>query len=123
MSLTLETAMRNAIADAVDTEIGTTATLEFQTSGDVEVATLSLSNPAFGAAATGVITMGGAPKQDTNATGGTMAKFKILSGGSTLKITGTVGTSGQDINFPGGLAVGASDTVELTSLTITCPAS
>jgi hypothetical protein len=123
MALTLETAMRDAIADAVDTEIGTTATLEFQTSGDVEVATITLGSPAFGGASSGVITMTGQPLSDTSATGGTMAKFKILSGGSTLKITGTVGTSGQDINFAGGLAVGASDTVELTTFTITCPAS
>lgn len=123
MALTLATTMRDAIADAVDTRIGASATIEFQTSGDVEVATLSLSNPAFGASSSGTITMSGAPKQDTSATGGTMAKFVIKSGGTTIEITGTVGTSGQDINFPGGLTVGAGDTVELTSFTITCPAS
>jgi hypothetical protein len=123
MALTLVTAMRNAIADAVDTEIGTTATLEFQTSGDVEVATISLGNPAFGAASSGTITMTGQPLSDTNATGGTMAKFRIKSAGTTDKITGTVGTSGSDINFAGGLTVGAGDTVELTTFTITCPAS
>lgn len=123
MALTLATTMRNAIADAVDTLVGTTATIEFQTSGDVEIATLTLGNPAFGAAASGVITLSGTPLSDTNATGGTMAKFKIKSGGTTDQITGTVGTSGQDINFPGGLTVGAGDTVTLTSFTITCPAS
>ena len=53
MALTLETTMRNAIADAVDTLVGTSATMEFQTSGDVEVATLTLGNPAFGAASSG----------------------------------------------------------------------
>lgn len=123
MALTLATAMRNAIADAVDTQIGTSATLEFQTSGDVEVATLTLGNPAFGAASSGTITLSGTPLSDTNATGGTMAKFVIKVGGSTVNITGSVGTSGQDINFPGGLTVGAADTVTLTSFTITCPAS
>jgi hypothetical protein len=97
--------------------------MEFQTSGDVEVATISLANPAFGASSTGVITLGGVPLSDTNATGGTMAKFVIKSGGSTTEITGTVGTSGENINFPGGLTVGAGDTVTLTSFTITCPAS
>jgi hypothetical protein len=123
MALTLATTMRDAIADAVDTRVGTTATMEFQTSGDVEVATISLANPAFGASSTGVITLGGVPLSDTNATGGTMAKFVIKSGGSTTEITGTVGTSGENINFPGGLTVGAGDTVTLTSFTITCPAS
>jgi hypothetical protein len=123
MALTLATTMRNAVADAVDTLVGTSATLEFQTSGDVEVATLSLGNPAFGAASSGVITLSGTPISDTNATGGTMAKFVIKSAGTTVQITGAVGTSGSDINFPGGLVVGAGDTVTLTSFTITCPAS
>lgn len=123
MALTLETAMRDAISNAVDTEVGTTATLEFQTSVDVEVATLTLGNPAFGASSTGAIALSGTPLSDTTATGGVMAKFRIKSAGTTNKIAGVVGTSGQDINFAGGLTVGAGDTVTLTSFTITCPAS
>jgi hypothetical protein len=123
MALTLATTMRNAIADAVDALIGTSATLEFQTSGNSEVATISLGSPAFGDADTGVITMTGQPLSDTDATGGTMAKFVIKSGGTTTQITGEVGTSAKDINFPGGLTVGAGDTVTLTTFTITCPAS
>lgn len=123
MALTLATTMRDAIADAVDATIGTSATLEFQTSGDVEVATLTLGNPAFGASSTGVITLSGTPLSDTNATGGTMAKFVIKSGGTTAQVTGTVGTSANDINFAAGVVVTAGDTVQLTSFTITCPAS
>jgi hypothetical protein len=128
MALTLPTVTRNAIADALDTLInsgGGAGFLEFQTSGDVEVATITFDATAFGAASSGTITMASAPKSDTNATGGTMAKFVIRDNGSpsVLILTGSVGTSGQDINFAGGLLVGASDTVELTSFTITCPAS
>lgn len=124
MALTLATAMRNAIADAVDTQLGAAATMEFQTSGNSEIATIALGNPAFGAAAAGVITLSGTPLQDTNATGGTMAKFKLKVGGTTDNIEGTVATpSGGDINFPGSLVVGAGETVEITSFTITCPAS
>jgi hypothetical protein len=123
MALTLATTMRDAIADAVDTRIGTTATLELQDSGNTEIATITLGNPAFGASSTGVITMTGQPLSDTNATGGTMAKFQIKSGGTTVEISGTVSTTGADINFAGGLVVGAGDTVTLTTFTITCPAS
>jgi hypothetical protein len=128
MALTLATTMRDAIADAVDATInggGGAGYLEFQTSGDVEVATITFDATAFGASSTGVITMASAPKSDTSATGGTMAKFKIYDNGApgTLLITGSVGTSGEDINFAGGLVVGAGDTVTLTSFTITCPAS
>jgi hypothetical protein len=127
MALTLATTMRDAIADAVDARIGTSATLEFQTSGNAEVATLTLGNPAFDAAGSaggndpGVIVLEGVPLSDTNATAGTMAKFLIKSGGTTTEITGTVGTTGSDINFSGGVVVENGDTVQLTSLTITCP--
>ena len=123
MALTLATTMRDAIADAVDTRIGATATLELQDSGNTEIATISLGNPAFGASSTGTITLSGVPLSDTNATGGTMAKFQIKSGGTTVEISGTVSTSGADINFAGGLVVGSGDTVTLTAFTITCPAS
>jgi hypothetical protein len=128
MALTLAPPMRDAIADAVDATInggGGAGYLEFQTSGDVEVATITFDATAFGASSTGVITMASAPKSDTSATGGTMAKFKIYDNGApgTLLITGSVGTSGENINFPGGLLVGVGDTVTLTSLTVTCPAS
>lgn len=120
MALTHATATRNAMADAcvdlIDGGAGA-GTLEFQTSGDVEVATITFSDPAFGTAASGTATMSGAPKQDTNATGGTMAKFKVFDSNSTQIFEGTVGTSGEDINFAGGVTVGVGDTVELTSLT------
>jgi hypothetical protein len=125
MALTLETTLRNAIADAIDAEINTgagTATLQFETSGDVEVATINLQNPAFGAAAAGVITLQGTPLQDSSATGGTVAQFSIYDRDSTKQLEGTVATSGADINISS-TAVGATDTVELTSLTLTVPAS
>jgi hypothetical protein len=71
--------------------------------------------------------MAGAPKSDTSAAGNAspMTQFKIFDNGAPgdLLITGTVGTSGEDINFAGGVTVTAGDTVQLTSFTITCPAS
>ena len=125
MALTLETVLRNDLADQIDDSINTgsgTATLEFETSGDVEVATINLQNPAFGAASTGVITLQGTPLQDTNATGGTVAQFSIYDRDAAKQLEGTVSTSGADINISS-TTVGAGDTVELTSFTITVPAS
>lgn len=120
----LETATRNALADQIDTLVNTgtgTAQLLFETSGDTEVATINLQNPAFGAAASGVITLQGTPLEDTDATGGTVAQASIYDrdGGKVLEMS--VATSGQDIDISS-TSVGASDTVELTSLTITVPA-
>ena len=118
--LTFGSTLKDTLADAVDTAVGSTATIEFQTSGGTPVATASLNNPAFGAASSGVITLDVDPAiQDTDAAGGTMAKFQIKSGGTTMQVEGTVGTSGEAINFAGGLVVDAGDTVELTSFTIT----
>jgi hypothetical protein len=58
---------------------------------------------------------------DTTATGGTVAKFVIKDSDSNAVMTGNVQTSGGDINLSS-LAVGANDTVSVTSLTYTaCP--
>ena len=121
----LETVLRNVLADAIDNEINTgagTATLEFETSGDVEVATINLQNPAFGAAATGVITLQGVPLSDSSATGGTTAQASIYDRDATKQLEMTVGTSGTEIIISS-TTIGATDQVDLTSLTITVPAS
>lgn len=71
MAVTHPTAVRNAIADLVVDGIDAGAaagTLEFQTAGSVEVATLTFSDPAFGAAAAGVATAS-AITSDSSATG------------------------------------------------------
>lgn len=127
MTLVLEVGLQNALADELDNHIngGTAPELVFETSGDVEVATIILnSTNAFGAAAAGVITMTGQPLSDTNATGGTTAQFSIYQnvGQTNKELEGTVATSGADINISS-TVVGATDTVELTTFTLTVPAS
>ena len=124
MALTLETALRNVLADAIDNEMNTGASpsnMKLETSGDVEVATIDFQNPAFGAAATGVITLNGVPLSDTNATGGTVAQFSLYDRNGDKQLEGVVAVSGQDLDLSS-LSVGATDTVELTSFTITVPA-
>ena len=121
----LETALRNVLADAIDNEINTgagTATFLFETSGDVEVATIDLHNPAFGAAAAGVITLQGVPLSDTSATGGTTVQASVFDRDATKQFEMTVGTSGTEIIISS-TVIGATDQVDLTALTITVPAS
>jgi len=121
---TLETAARNAACDAIVDLIDAGAgagTLVFETSGDVEVATLTFSDPAFGNAATGVATAS-AITSDTNATGGTVAQASFYDSNSNKVLECTVSTSGADINLSS-LSVGAGDTVSVSSLTVTVPAS
>ena len=126
MTTTLSTAGRNAAANAIADlmDAGTTdanGDLVIQTSGDVEVATLALSNPAFGNAATGVCTAN-AISDDTNATGGTAANFILQDRDNTEVIRGLCGTSGAELNLSS-LAIGAGDTVSVSSLTLTVPAT
>lgn len=110
----------NAIVDLLD--VGTTnpsARIVFRTSANAEVATLPMSNPAFGNAATRVATAG-AITSDTNATGGVIANSIITDRDNTTVISPTVGTSGQDINLSS-LTIAAGDTVSMSSLTATGP--
>jgi hypothetical protein len=124
MAVTHPAAVRNGVADFVVDQLDEgvpPGNLVFRTSGDVEVATLPLSNPAFGAAAAGVATAG-AITSDTNATGGTVAKATLENAAATKKIecsvTGTGG--GGDIEMSS-VSVGAGDTVSCSSLTYTAP--
>lgn len=126
MAVILETSARNAacngIVDLVDAGAGAGA-LKFETSADVEVATLTFSDPAFGAAATGVATAS-AISSDTNATGGTVAQASFYDSDTNkvLECSVTAPAGGGDIELSS-LSVGAGDTVSCSSLTVTVPAS
>ena len=122
MALTHPTAVRNTVADAVCDSIDTggAGSLIFETSGDVEVATCTFGSPAFGAASSGTCTAN-AITSDTDATGGTIAKFKIQNGSAAdAGFAGNVQTSGGDINLSS-LVIGAGDTVSMSSLTYSAP--
>lgn len=125
MAITHTTAIRNALADAVVDAIDGGAGagyLEFQTSGDVEVATLTFGDPAFGAASSGTATANSI-SSDTDATGGTIAKFRVFDSDDTEIFAGsvTVTSGGGDIELSS-LTIGAGDTVSLSSLTYSAPA-
>jgi hypothetical protein len=97
-------------------------TLVFQTSGDSEVATLTLANPAFGAASNAVATAGSITS-DSSATGGTIAKARLKNAAGTDKIICSVTASGGggDIELSS-VSVSAGQTVSVSSLTYTAPA-
>jgi hypothetical protein len=126
MAVTLTAGARNAACDAVVDliDVGSAdanGDLVIMTSGDAEVATLACSNPAFGAAATGVATAD-TISDDTNATGGTAALFKFQNRDNAEVFRGSVGTSGEDLNLSS-VTIGAGDTVSVSSFTVTMPAS
>ena len=124
MATTHVTAVRNSIAgvvsSAVDAGVGA-GKMVFMTSGDVEVATLTMSDPAFGAASSGVITAN-AITRDESATGGTVALFKLTDSADTEVLRGSVTATGGggDIELTS-VTITAGEPVEVSSYTYTAP--
>ena len=126
MAVTHATVLRDILANAaVDSlDVGTTdlnGDLVIRTSGDVEIATLALTDPAFGASSSGTATAA-TITDDTNATGGTAAKFTLNDRDNVDKILGSVTATsgGGDIELSS-IVIGATDTVSISSLTYTAP--
>jgi len=120
-----ETALRNAIGNAVITAIDNGASagkLVFETSADASVATITF-NATCGTVATGVVTFSGLPKSDTSATAGVIEHASFYDGDTTpLKLLEvTCGVTGQEINLSS-LTIANGDVVKLNSLTYTTPA-
>lgn len=125
MAVTHPTAVRQGIADFVVDQLdeGTPpGNLVFRTSGDVEVATLPFSNPAFGSADGSAICTASSITSDSSATGGTVAKATLENAAGTAKINCSVTATGGggDIELSA-VVISAGQTVSVSSLTYTAP--
>lgn len=125
MAVTHPTAVRDGMCNFVVDQLdeGTPpGTLVLQTSGNSEVATLTFSNPAFGASSSGTATAN-AITDDSSATGGTVAKARLKNAAGTDKIICSVTATGGggDIELDD-ITIGAGQVVAITSLTYTAPA-
>ncbi len=125
----LSTALRNTLADAIDTAVGATGFARFYTSsGTTLLASASLSNPAFGAAATGVITLDVTPAvEDTSpAAAGTCVRLGFYPAATGAYATDVfmlgVATSGAPDVTMANNVIATTDTVQVASLTVTVPA-
>ena len=116
----VRTAIANLVVDSIDAGAGA-GTLEFQTSGNVEVATLTFSDPAFGAAS-GPTATADTITDDTDATGGTIAKAvaKDSDGNAVVTCSVTGSGGGGDIELSS-VVISAHQTVGVDSLTYTAP--
>ena len=125
MAVTHPTDVRNGIADLVVDLIdaGGAGTIVFQdgSSSDSDVATLTFSATAFGAAANGIATAD-AITDDTDCNTGDVSKFTVFSGAGDSCFTGSVTTSGSggDIILSY-TAIGNGDTISISSLTYEAP--
>lgn len=118
LSDTARNAAVNAVVDLLDG-----GDVQFQTSGNVEVATCAFSATAFGAAANGVATAN-AISDDTSAAGGVIAHAHFRNSGGTelVQVTCTATGGGGEITMPS-LTVGVGDTIGISALTYTQAAS
>ncbi len=121
--LAVRQGMANFVVDQLD-EGTPPGLLEFQTSGDVEVATLTFAAPnAFGSADGSAVCTAGTIADDSSATGGTIAKAAMKNAAGTAKIlcnvTATAGGGAIELNS---VVVSAGQVVSMTSLTYTAPA-
>jgi hypothetical protein len=127
MAVTHSTAARNTMVDAVTALInaGTTdatGDIAFLTAADVLVANPTFSATAYGAASSGVATAN-AITSDTNAVGGTIAKFQHRDRDNTVVVSGSVTATGGGGDYEiTSVAVAAGETVAVTSSTYTGPA-
>jgi hypothetical protein len=125
MAVTISTSARdilaNGIVDLLDN--GGAGTLEIVSAGGLKVlAELGLSNPSFGNSSTGVATANAISDETSAIQTGTAALFKLRAGTGEIVLSGTVGTSGEDINL-NTVSITEGDTISITAMTVTMPAS
>ena len=129
MALTLETAARNAIADAFCTLLdkdSVAGTVVVTKSDNTVLATLTFADDAFAGAIAGVATAAAiAPDTDADATG-TAAKMKLYNGAASpaLIATGTVGATGSGADLElSTVSIVEHAEIQISAMTVTCPAS
>lgn len=129
MAVTLATAARNAACDAIvdllDGGTGdATGDIAFSTSAPATLCVCTLAATAFGAASSGVATAGtiasGTVSGSSNPSTVALALFRNKANAEIFRCA--VGTSGSDINLSS-VSVNDGDTITVSSLTFTVPAS
>jgi hypothetical protein len=135
MAFRLATDTRNkscdAIVDDIDAGAGagfiTIRTLAQPTNvGDSEngtlLGTLTFSDPAFGAAATGVATASAITSDTSADASGTAAHFRIFDSTPAIHSDGTCGQGSGDLSFDNNVIV-LGGTIAISAMTITVPIS
>lgn len=98
---------------------GVPATAATAITDQVLLATLTLGNPAFGAAdANGMATANAITGDSSADDTGTAAFFRLLTSGGASRFQGLCGTSGSDLNL-NSVAIQIGAAVGVTSLTLT----
>jgi hypothetical protein len=129
MALKMSAAVRNAMLDAITTQVGTTAKLRIYSGTRPANVAASITgtllaeltcNATFAPSASGgVLTLNSITSDSSADATGTATHFRLWnSAGSVAMVDGDVGTSGSDLNL-NTTSIVAGATVSVTSFTIT----
>lgn len=122
----IETALRTTLVDAFVDAIddgGGNGLIELHTAAfAVLLATLTFAATAFGAGAAGVATAAAIAGDASADAAGTAVVFRITTSTPTTMFEGTVGAASGDIDFNTNIFA-QGDSVDITAMTITMPAS
>ena len=135
MTMRLATSARNAACDAIvgliDAGAGS-GTIAIRTGaqptnvGDADtgtlLGTLTFSDPAFGAAATGVATASAITSDTSADASGTAGHFRVKDSSPAIVFDGTCGQGSGDLSFDNSVIV-AGGTIAISSATVTVPIS
>lgn len=116
----LDETTRNTVVDAV-AALFNGGDIQFQEADDSEVCTHDFEATAFHDASSGQASPVSIA-DDTSAAGGTIDHAVLRTSGGTSRIELTCGTSGAEVNWSS-LTITAGDTTQVSSLTMTMPAS
>lgn len=123
MALTLSTKARNAACDAVvdlaDEGAGA-GKLKIKDSSTL-LCTITLSDPAFGAASTGVATAAGTPLSGVGVAAGDADNFDVTDSDDEVMWSGTVGVGTGDLQLDN-VSIAVDQVVNVTAWTHTQPA-
>jgi hypothetical protein len=112
----VRTVVADAVVDAVDGGSGA-GLLRFYTAAyATTICTITLADPAFGAASSGAAALNSVPLEGTCVAGGTISKFRFLTSDGTEILNGDVSTAGADINLNQTTMV-TNDVVRITGIT------
>lgn len=126
MPLQFQTALRNALLDTIETDIGTSPILRTYTGSAPGIANAvtgtllyEITCPSdWAAAASGGSKARSGTWQDTSAdASGTPGYFRLLTSGATAKIEGTAGVASGDLSHDATISLGGTVTVSTFTLT------
>ena len=111
----------DAVVDLIDSG-ATSGTLEIIDVSNNVLASMEFSDPAFGSASGGIATASTIATETSAVLTGTASNFRIKNSDDVIILSGSVGTSGEDINL-NTTSITQGDQITITSMTVTMPQS